>query len=80
MTDRPEQDLGFAFKETKAGDIIIHRHGKQVTILRGARAEKIRKGLEGSSFQEQQQLLARVTGNYKRGNERKAKKHQRNVH
>lgn len=79
MTDAPKQDLGFVFKETKAGDIIIYHHGKQATILRGARAEKTRKGLEASSFQQQQQLLARVTGNYKRGNEKKAKKHRKNA-
>lgn len=74
-----EQDLGFSFKETKAGDIIIYHHGKQATILRGARAAKMRADLEASSFHEQQQLLARLTGNYKRGNEKKAKKHPRNA-
>ena len=78
MKDSVEQDLGFSFKETKAGDIIIYHHGKQATILRGNRAEKTRGDLEASPFDEQQQIMARITGNYKRGNERKAKRHQRN--
>lgn len=72
------QDLGFTFKETKAGDIIIYHHGKQAAILRGARAQKMLGDLDASSFEHQQQLMARLTGNYKRGNERKAKSHPRN--
>ena len=72
------QDLGFTYKETKAGDVIIYHHQKQATILRGARAQKMIIDLEASSFEKQQQLMARLTGNYKRGNEKKAKSHPRN--
>ena len=78
MKDAVDQDLGFSFKETKAGDIIIYHHGKQATILRGDRAKRARADLDDLSFDEQQQLMARITGNYKRGNERKAKRHPRN--
>ena len=51
------QDLGFTLKETKAGDVIIYHHGKQATILRGSRAQKILMDLESLSFEQQQQLI-----------------------
>lgn len=73
----PEQDLGFTNKETKAGDVIIYHHKKQAAILRNVRAWKMLIDIQSSSFQ-QQQLLARLTGHYKRGNEKKAKSHPRN--
>lgn len=72
------QDLGFTFNKTKAGSVIIFHHGKQVTILRGTRAQKAVADLESLSFGEQQQRMARLTGNYKRGNERKARSHLKN--
>ena len=72
------QDLGFTFQETKAGDLIIYHHGKQATILRGTRAQQMLTDLESSTFEEEQQLMARLTGNYKRGNEKVAESHPRN--
>ena len=63
-------DLGFTFRETKNGDIIIYRHNKQVTILRGNKATKAKGDLSALTDVEEQQLLARLTGNYKRGNEK----------
>ena len=65
------EDLGFTFRETKKGEIVIHHHGKQASILRGFRAQKVKEELNSSMFGEQQQLMARLTGNYKHGNERK---------
>lgn len=70
-------DLGFSFKK-QGGDYLIYRNGKKVTVLRGERAEDFEQVAEQASFHEQQQLMARLTGNYKRGNERTAKQHQRN--
>jgi len=34
--------------------------------------------MSGTDFIDQQQLMARLTGNYKRGNEKTAKTHPRN--
>jgi hypothetical protein len=43
-----------------------------VTTLRGAAAERLIGKLHGADEDEAQHLLARATGNYKRGNERHA--------
>ncbi len=71
-------DLGFTFIETKKGDVIISHHGRKASTLRGNRAIKFIQDMDDSTFDEQQQLMARLTGNYKRGNERSAKRHARN--
>lgn len=59
---------GFSHTVRKNGEVVISHHGRQVTILRGQRAEKFLSRLESGNEQE---LMARVTGNYKRGNERR---------
>ncbi|RCU45766.1 hypothetical protein DU002_14320 [Corallincola holothuriorum] len=56
---------------------IYHRR-KFATRFTGAKAVKLQSQLETISFAEQQQLMARLTGNYKRGSERVAKTHGRN--
>lgn len=63
---RMENDLGFAYTERKSGEIVITRSGKTVTVLRGAAAKRFKSSLDRVDPQE---AMARVTGNYKRGNE-----------
>jgi len=70
-------DLGFTFKQTGTDFHIFHR-GKKATTLRGNRAAEFQLDICELSFSEQQQLMARLTGNYKHGNERVAKHHPRN--
>ncbi len=53
---------------------ITHR-GRHATTLRGAAAANFLDDVERGDPQE---LLARLTGNYKRGNERAARNHPRN--
>jgi hypothetical protein len=43
-----------------------------VTTLRGAAAERFRRRTAGADEAAQQQLMARASGNYRRGNERRA--------
>ena len=64
-------DLGFTFRTGKNGDLEIYRHGQFCTRFGRARGSRIALQLESRMFGEQQQLLARLTGNYKRGNERR---------
>ena len=78
MDKEHHQDLGFTFIETKKKEIIINHYGKKATTLRNYRAMEFKENIDTSTFDEQQQLMARLTGNYKRGNERLAKKHPRN--
>jgi hypothetical protein len=68
------EDLGFTFIGTKKGEIIINHYGRKATTLRSNRAMEFKEDIDTSTFDEQQQLMARLTGNYKRGNERSAKK------
>jgi hypothetical protein len=66
---------GFAYVVRKNGDVVISHHGKVATTLRAAAA---REFLDAVSAAEPQEVMARVTGNYKRGNERQARAHPRN--
>ena len=71
-------DLGFTYRVVKSGDVMIHHHAKLSTILRKGDAQTFIKKAETADFAAQQQLMARATGNYKRGNERVARNHFRN--
>jgi len=70
---------GFAYDVQRGGDVVITHHGKRATVLRGTRAQEfvdeVETGLDELSAQ---QVMARWTGNYKRGNERTARAHPRN--
>jgi hypothetical protein len=70
-------DLGFTFRQAN-GDYVIFHHGKKATILRGQTAAAFESDVGNADFSEQQQLMARLTGNYRRGNERVARNHPRN--
>lgn len=73
-----ENDLGFTYRTRKNGDIEILHHSRLATTLRGTQAVDFIQEVEDSNAAEAQQLMARMTGNYKRGNERIAKNHPRN--
>lgn len=60
---------GFEFVTRKNGDVSIRRDGSEVTVLRGKAARRFLDRIERGA--DPQQLMARVTGNYKRGNERR---------
>lgn len=66
------EDLGFSYSATRQGAVHISRRGREVTILRGDAAARFLARAEGATFEAIQQLCARVTGNYKRGNEPRA--------
>ena len=65
----PANDLGFSYRSTSKGEVRIFRSGREVVILRAKASAKFLARAEGASSEEIQQLCARVTGNYKRGNE-----------
>ncbi|MBL4679933.1 MAG: hypothetical protein JKY88_04310 [Pseudomonadales bacterium] len=66
------EDLGFTFLKNKEGFTLLH-HNKVATILRGRKAQKFEIDIEYMDFSGQQHLMARLTGNYKRGNEKALK-------
>lgn len=64
----------FDWRTTKDGRVFISRGGRQITVVAGDHAQRLTAGLDAAlargDEEAAQQLLARVTGNYKRGNER----------
>jgi hypothetical protein len=79
ISSKFENDLGFVWHTAKNGELEIRHRGKYATKFSGAKAQRYSEQLEQSTFEEQQQLMARLTGNYKRGNEKSAKNHPRNA-
>ena len=63
-------DDPFSYRITKDGRVLVSRGGRLVVTVAGARAERLVAEL-GDSDELDQQLLARATGNYRRGNERR---------
>lgn len=66
------EDNPFSFKISKDNTVFIEFHGKRVKILKGKEVEKFLKRIElAGNDKEVQLILAKITGNFKRGNERK---------
>jgi hypothetical protein len=65
-------DLGFSYTQTKAGDVRISHYGREVTVLRGKQARQFLQRAENLNPSGEQQLMARATGHFKHGNERKS--------
>ena len=56
---------------TKDDRVLVTREGRTVAVLSGAPADRLARGLSSAGDGDARQLLlARATGNYKRGNER----------
>lgn len=78
MTTDASAGLGFSYRIGRDGEVSICRAGRVVTTLRGRAALAFLADADGAPEDAQQQAMARVTGNYKRGNERTAVEHPRN--
>ncbi len=64
---------GFSY-EVEGAAVAIYHHGRRAAVLRAAAAERFLAEVE---CRDPQQLMARATGNYKRGNERAGKRSPR---
>ena len=67
---------GFTYEQHSDGSVTVFHHGRKATVLRGSRAQQFLAELEQG---DQQTVMARWTGNYRRGNERVARNHPRNA-
>ncbi len=74
MSAGPE---GFTYRVRKSGDVELLHHGRPAGVLRGAAAARFLVDVDNADPQE---LMARLTGNYKHGNERAARQHPRDRH
>lgn len=60
----------FSYKVTKDKKVFIYWQGKQVTILKGKLSEEFLAKIQNADTKETQLVMAKVTGNFKHGNEK----------
>lgn len=63
----------FSYKVLKDNKIFIYWYDKQVKILNGKESEKFLKRIENADSREVQLIMAKITGNFKHGNEKNNK-------
>ncbi|EJR35749.1 MULTISPECIES: hypothetical protein [Bacillus] len=65
-------DMMFHYRATKNNNIVlIEYYGKQIMILKGNDVEKFLNKINRTNNEKEKQLImAKITGNFKRGNER----------
>jgi len=71
-------DLGFTHRTRKNGDVEVLHNSRIAATLRGQEAQDFLAEVRSGELADGQQLMARLTGNYKHGNERAASNHPRN--
>jgi len=60
----------FTYRVTKDHKVFISYEGKQVTTLSGKKAEDFIKKIQSAEGKDIQLIMAKATGNFKRGNEK----------
>ncbi len=65
---KPE-DLGFSYRITRQRTVFVHWRNRRVLTVSGRAAEQLLQHLEGLGPAAVQIVLAKATGNFKRGNE-----------
>lgn len=66
------EETPFSYQITKDNIVFLEFHGKRVKILKGKEADKFIERIKVAENEKEEQLiLAKITGNFKRGNERK---------
>lgn len=66
----PLPDEPFSYLTRADGTVLIRYHGAPVTLLRGRAADRFTTRVGDADAAGAQQLMARATGNFKRGSER----------
>jgi len=64
----------FEYRKLKDNKVQIYWNNKPVLLLKGTEALKLLTKLENSDSKRTQLLLAKITGNFKRGNEKPIRK------
>ena len=60
----------FSYRKAKDNKVFIYWNNKQVMILKSTKAQKFIKNMESLDDREKQLVMAKITGNFRRGNER----------
>jgi hypothetical protein len=66
-----KNEAPFSYQRTKEGKVLIFWKSRQVLVANMKQAEQLYKAIEKNDPIEVQLCLARMTGNFKRGNERR---------
>jgi hypothetical protein len=74
MKDDPLADQPFSYRISKDDKVFIDYKGKHVFTLSGNKAQKFIAELDDMGETEIQLTLAKITGNFKRGNEKQSSK------
>lgn len=81
MTEPEERgeasEVVFSYRASRDGSVFIAWRGRTVTTLGGAAAQRFLAQAETLDEAGLQLLMAKATGNFKRGNERLAKRRSR---
>ena len=64
----------FSYRTRKDGTVAIYWNNRPATVLTGRLAERFLDAAPAASHEECQLLMARATGNFKRGNERRGRR------
>lgn len=64
----------FSYRVAKDGKVFVYWHGKQVLIIRGKDGEKFLARMATADQLAAQLLMAKLTGNFKHGNEKSNEK------
>jgi hypothetical protein len=67
------QKIQFSFDDRKDDHVTIYHFEKVVTTLSGRNAIRFLNQVSGADTDKQQLAMAKATGNFKRGNERRPK-------
>lgn len=67
--NRFEQEV-FSYRASKDGRVFLFWQGKQVKILKGTGAERFLLNIDLLDDEDAQLMMAKATGNFKRGNEK----------
>ena len=63
----------FSYRVSKDNKVFISWNNKPVTVLSGSKAEAFLSKISTADNKEKQLIMAKVTGNFKRGNEKQSK-------
>jgi hypothetical protein len=66
----PLEDRPFSYRVAKDDRVMIEWNGRRASVLTGAKAQRFLAAVDGADEERAQLEMARVTGNFKRGNER----------
>jgi len=64
----------FSYRATKDGKVFISWHGRIVTAMKGARAQRFLEDIDSLTGRDAQLVMAGATGHFKHGNERERRR------